>query len=91
MQFIIKKVKINTNMPITKSGEKVLSSMESQYGTKKGKEVFYASITKGKKGSSKWHGRGGTGKLAKAKRTYAKKHKQSGKSLLKKAMKKYAK
>lgn len=42
-------------MPITKSGKKVLSSMKKEYGEKKGKEVFYASINKGKKGSTKWH------------------------------------
>lgn len=29
--------------------------MKSQYGEKKGKEVFYASINKGKAGASKWH------------------------------------
>lgn len=42
-------------MPLTKSGKKVLSSMRKQYGGKKGKSVFYASINKGKAGSSKWH------------------------------------
>lgn len=41
--------------PLTKSGKKVLASMKSEYGSKKGKEVFYASINKGKKGSKKWH------------------------------------
>ena len=44
-------------MPLTKSGTKVLSSMKKQYGEKKGKEVFYSSINKGKPGSSKWHGK----------------------------------
>jgi hypothetical protein len=44
-------------MPLTKSGEKVMASMKAEYGEKKGKEVFYASINKGKKGSSKWHGK----------------------------------
>jgi len=29
--------------------------MEAQYGEKKGKQVFYATINKGKKGSSVWH------------------------------------
>jgi hypothetical protein len=29
--------------------------MIEQYGEKKGKEVFYASINKGEKGSEKWH------------------------------------
>ena len=42
-------------MPLTKSGKKVLHSMEEQYGTEKGKAVFYASINKGKEGSTKWH------------------------------------
>lgn len=43
-------------MPLTASGEKVLSSMKDQYGASKGKQVFYASINKGKPGSKKWHG-----------------------------------
>lgn len=42
-------------MPLTKSGNKVLSAMKSKYGEKKGKEVFYSSINKGIAGSSKWH------------------------------------
>jgi len=42
-------------MPLTKSGKKVLRKMKQQYGEKKGKRVFYASINKGKKGSKKWH------------------------------------
>lgn len=42
-------------MPLTKSGKKVLANMESEYGPEKGKSVFYASINKKKKGSSKWH------------------------------------
>lgn len=45
-------------MPLTKSGEKVRSSMHEQYGSKeKGDRVFYASINAGKPGSSKWHGK----------------------------------
>lgn len=44
-------------MPLTSSGQKVLSSMKSQYGSDKGERVFYASINKGKPGSSKWHGK----------------------------------
>mgnify|MGYP001607010736 CR=1 FL=1 len=44
-------------MPLTSSGEKVLSDMRKRYGGKKGKSVFYASINARKKGSSKWHGR----------------------------------
>ena len=42
-------------MPLTKSGKKVLSSMRKTYGKKKGKGVFYASINKKKKDTSKWH------------------------------------
>lgn len=42
-------------MPLTKSGKKVLAQMKKQYGPKKGKEVFYASIKSKKKGSEKWH------------------------------------
>jgi hypothetical protein len=44
-------------MPLTKSGSRVLSSMKEQYGGEKGERVFYASINKGKPGSSKWHGK----------------------------------
>ena len=32
-----------------------MNSMMSQYGEKKGKSVFYASINAKKKGSKKWH------------------------------------
>ena len=42
-------------MPLTKSGKKVMKSMKKEYGKKKGKSVFYASINKEKKGSAKWH------------------------------------
>lgn len=42
-------------MPLTKSGRKVRKAMEKEYGKKKGKAVFYASINKGNAGSSKWH------------------------------------
>jgi hypothetical protein len=41
-------------MPLTKTGEKVLASMEEQYGEKKGKSVFYASINAKKKGTKNW-------------------------------------
>lgn len=30
---------------------------EGGYGSEKGERVFYASIQKGKPGSSKWHGK----------------------------------
>lgn len=35
-------------MPLTPKGKKVLANMKKTYGPKKGKEVFYASIKKGK-------------------------------------------
>lgn len=34
-------------MPLTAKGEKIMSSMKSEYGDKKGKEVFYATKNKG--------------------------------------------
>jgi len=34
-------------MPLTKKGNKIMSAMKGQYGTKKGKQVFYASENKG--------------------------------------------
>lgn len=42
-------------MPLTPSGEQVYADMIKQYGRKKGREVFYASINAKKKGSEKWH------------------------------------
>ena len=35
-------------MPLTKKGKEIMSSMKSQYGSKKGKQVFYASKNAGK-------------------------------------------
>ena len=35
-------------MPLTDKGKKILGSMESEYGPKRGKSVFYASINAGK-------------------------------------------
>lgn len=34
-------------MPLTEKGSEILSNMEKEYGTEKGKEVFYASRNKG--------------------------------------------
>ena len=34
-------------MPLTEKGKKILKAMEGEYGAKKGKSVFYASINKG--------------------------------------------
>lgn len=42
-------------MPLTKTGQKVMAAMQKEYGPKKAKEVFYASINARKAGSSKWH------------------------------------
>lgn len=47
-------------MPLSKSGKKVMKNMKKEYGSKKGEEVFYASVNKKKKGSEKWH-KAGTG------------------------------
>jgi len=42
-------------MPLTKEGQQVMNSMMKEYGDKKGKSVFYASINAKKKGANKWH------------------------------------
>jgi hypothetical protein len=34
-------------MPLTEKGKKTLKKFQEQYGTEKGKQVFYASINKG--------------------------------------------
>lgn len=34
-------------MPITSKGKKIMKNMVKEYGTKKGKQVFYASRNKG--------------------------------------------
>ena len=55
-------------MPTTAKGKKILSAMQKEYGAKKGKQVYYASIVKGKvKGAE---GKGGSGKLKKAIKTH---------------------
>jgi hypothetical protein len=35
-------------MPLTSKGRKILRHMEKEYGTKKGKAVFYAARNKGR-------------------------------------------
>ncbi len=35
-------------MPLNKKGKEIMKSMRSQYGSKKGEQVFYASKNKGK-------------------------------------------
>jgi len=42
-------------MPLTGVGKRVLRAMRKKYGVKDGKQVFYASINKGIKGSRRWH------------------------------------
>ena len=60
-------------MPQTQKGKEIMSAMEKEYGNKKGRAVYFASIVKGKiKGVE---GKGGKGTLVKAKRTYAREHK----------------
>ena len=39
--------KVRRQMPLTAKGKKIMKSMKKQYGTKKAKEVFYASRNKG--------------------------------------------
>jgi len=34
-------------MPLTKKGKKILREMKSEYGVKKGEEIFYKSQNKG--------------------------------------------
>lgn len=35
-------------MPLTKKGKEIKAAMTKEYGAKKGEQVFYASINKGK-------------------------------------------
>lgn len=42
-------------MPLTNRGQQVLGNMQRQYGSKKGKQVFHASINKGNPGTEKLH------------------------------------
>lgn len=36
------------NMPLTKKGKTIMKSMVAEYGPKKAKNVFYASVNKGR-------------------------------------------
>jgi hypothetical protein len=49
-------------MPLTDSGAKVMSNMQSEYGAKKGKSVFYAKANKDKSFGHKMHKTRGAGK-----------------------------
>lgn len=42
----IQRVRLKS-MPLSKKGKKILGAMKKQYGSEKGKKVFYASINKG--------------------------------------------
>lgn len=50
-------------MPETRKGKKILSNMQTEYGKKLGKQIFYASINKGT-----IHGTGTNTERAKKKR-----------------------
>jgi hypothetical protein len=43
-------------MPLTASGQSVLTSMQRQYGPDKGERVFYATANKKPALGKKWHG-----------------------------------
>ena len=48
-------------MPLSDKGRKIMSAMQSQYGSERGKRVFYASANKGRiKGVEKQRGRRGS-------------------------------
>ena len=34
-------------MPLSKKGEKIMKAMKKEYGSKRGKSIFYASFNKG--------------------------------------------
>jgi hypothetical protein len=49
-------------MPLSDKGRKIMSAMQSQYGSERGKRVFYASANKGRiKGVEKREKRGRRG------------------------------
>jgi hypothetical protein len=52
-------------MPLTPKGSKILANMQNEYGSDKGKSVFYASANKGT--ISGVHGESKSRKLAAAK------------------------
>ena len=35
-------------MPLNEKGQKIMKSMKKQYGSKRGEQIFYASLNKGK-------------------------------------------
>ena len=48
IQEAIQPSKGEVTMPLNKRGKKIMKSMKEQYGSKKGENVFYASLNKGK-------------------------------------------
>lgn len=54
MMFRCPSTQFEESNPMTSSGKKVMSSMKKEYGSKKGKNVFYATMKKKGMGS-KWH------------------------------------
>jgi hypothetical protein len=66
-------------MPLTPKGRKIMSSMEKQYGEKKGEKVFYASRSAKKiKGVDPESGGDLAAERAKHKRIFAGARKQAG-------------
>jgi hypothetical protein len=55
---LIAKLTGETIVPLTKKGKKMMSAMKKEYGAKKGKSVFYATMKKKKlKGMEKKSGK----------------------------------
>lgn len=52
-------------MPLSRSGSKVLRSMQSTYGADKGERVFYATANKKPALGRKWHGKTASRSLSK--------------------------
>lgn len=48
LRNLVKRWKLNTNMPLSKKGTKIKKAMTKQYGKKKGESVFYAMERSGK-------------------------------------------
>ena len=59
-------------MPQTRAGRKVQRNLSSEYGSDKGRDIYYALQVEGKggKGKHRWEGAKPGGTLAKARRTY---------------------
>jgi len=46
--IILRLKNVSTNMPLNKKGIKIEAAFEKEYGAKKGKSIFYATVNKGK-------------------------------------------